>query len=185
MDVDFDDLEDRNDITNSTDIHPDTARVLAELDRKVSARKIAIPTRDVDVRARLRSMKEPVTLFGERPEDRRDRLRALVSAKNEARDVAMDGESDESSDSGIDDDEKDEEFYTEGTMDLKKARGDIAEYSIQRLVQTTDTGPYATLELIRLGSLCAGQRSVSPANAQKLAYRLVASSTSDEPSTPT
>lgn len=134
MDVDFDDLEDRNDITTSTDIHPDTARVLAELDRKVSARKIAIPTRDVDVRARLRSMREPVTLFGERPEDRRDRLRALVSAENQARDVAMDGrESDESSDSGIEDDEeKDEEFYTEGTMDLKKARGDIASYSIQR-----------------------------------------------------
>jgi U4/U6 small nuclear ribonucleoprotein PRP4 len=143
MDVDFDDLEDRNDIATSTDIHPDTARVLAELDRKVSARKIAIPTRDVDVRARLRSMREPVTLFGERPEDRRDRLRGIVSKKNEERGDA--GESDESSDSGIDDDEKDEEFYTEGTLELKKARGDIASYSIQRYVYGNPGSRYLEL----------------------------------------
>lgn len=39
---------------------------------------------------------------------------------------------DDSSDSGIEDEEKEEEFYTEGTMDLKQARRDMTEYSIPR-----------------------------------------------------
>ncbi len=38
------------------------------------------PTNDSDVRKRLRKMREPVTLFGERAEDRRDRLRSVLAA---------------------------------------------------------------------------------------------------------
>ena len=57
-------------------------------------------------------------------------MREAISVKRD-RDVRMD-ESDESSDSGIEDEEKEEEFYTEGTMELKQARRDIAEFSIER-----------------------------------------------------
>ena len=96
MDIDFDDLVDQNQDYTSAEAHPETARILSELDRKVSARRIAVPTNDLDVRIRLREIGEPITLFGERPEDRRDRLREAISVKRD-RDVRMD-ESDESRD---------------------------------------------------------------------------------------
>lgn len=43
-------------------------------------------------------------------------------------------EEEESSDSGIEEGEKEEEFYTEGTLELVEARKDMMEYSIGRLV---------------------------------------------------
>lgn len=130
MEIDFDDLVDQTQDYTSAEAHPETARILSELDRKVSARRIAVPTKDLEVRIRLREMGEPITLYGERPEDRRDRLREVISTRRD-RHVRMD-ESEESEDSGIEDEEKEEEFYTEGTMELKQARRDIAEFSIER-----------------------------------------------------
>ena len=50
------------------------ADVIAQFNRKRKANTIAIPTDDVRVRARVREIGEPITLLGERPEDRRDRL---------------------------------------------------------------------------------------------------------------
>lgn len=137
MEIDFDSLEDRQLDPNSAELHPDTARVIAELDRKNSARRLAVPTRDPDVRLRLREMGQPTTLFGERPEDRRDRLRALWSQQRQDAAAAgggddLEDESDDSSDSDSDE-EKEEEFYTEGTKELKVARRDIAEFSLDRL----------------------------------------------------
>jgi U4/U6 small nuclear ribonucleoprotein PRP4 len=40
--------------------------LLQELDRKRKARSLAVPTDDGRVRARLREIGEPITLFGER-----------------------------------------------------------------------------------------------------------------------
>ena len=40
--------------------------LLDELDRKKLARKLAVPTDDNRVKARLRELGEPITLFGER-----------------------------------------------------------------------------------------------------------------------
>lgn len=142
MDVDFDELEVRETDINDANAHPETTRLLAELDRKTSARKLAVPTRDVDVRMRLRELGEPVTLFGERPEDRRDRLRHLWSQirqreKDAKAAKGSDEGSSDSDDSSDDDQEKEEEFYTEGTLDLKAARRDIAEYSLPRWVSRT------------------------------------------------
>ncbi|KAK4056041.1 hypothetical protein OIO90_003036 [Microbotryomycetes sp. JL221] len=143
MDVDFDELESRELDINDANAHPETQRILAELDRRTNARKLAVPTKDADVRTRLRELGEPITLFGERPEDRRDRLRQLWSQARE-RDKqarAARGSDVESSDSDDDDDENDdgqdeqereEEFYTEGTDALLQARQFIAEYSLPR-----------------------------------------------------
>ena len=50
--------------------------VLEELDRKKKARNMAVPTDDARVRARLREIGEPITLFGERVSS----LRLLVDA---------------------------------------------------------------------------------------------------------
>ncbi|TNY22696.1 U4/U6 snRNP-specific spliceosomal protein [Rhodotorula diobovata] len=64
MDVDFDSLEARESDIAASAAHPETARLLSELDRRQLARKIALPTNDGEVRARLRELDEPVTLFG-------------------------------------------------------------------------------------------------------------------------
>ena len=140
--IDFADLENRRDDLDldSSAAHPETARLLSELDRRTSARRIALPTKEVDVKARLREIGEPITLFGERPEDRRDRLRFIIS-ESKARKEDMDmgegsGSEAESEDSGVEDQEKEEEFYTEGSARLKEARRDIAEYSLQRSVSS-------------------------------------------------
>ncbi|KAG9526032.1 U4/U6 small nuclear ribonucleoprotein Prp4, partial [Aureobasidium melanogenum] len=106
------------------------ADVIAQFNRKRKANAIAVPTDDVRVRARLREIGEPITLFGERPEDRRDRLRELLYAKQEANgeDVAMDVEQDE-------EDEEEQEFYTEGVDELLEARKEIARFSLPRTQQ--------------------------------------------------
>lgn len=103
--------------------------LLSQFDRKRRAAQIAVPTDDGKVRARLREMGEPITLFGEGPADRRDRLRELMLAEAEgedgmSQDIQM-GEADEPQD-------QEEEFYTEGLQELLKARQDIARYSLPR-----------------------------------------------------
>ncbi|KAL8292407.1 hypothetical protein RQP46_001019 [Phenoliferia psychrophenolica] len=127
--------KDRAQDYESADAHPETARILQELDAKKTARRLAVPTKDLDVRARLRDEGEPITLFGERPENRRDRLRAIWNLKRanlaKQKDEAMDEDSDDSTDSE-EEGEKEEEFYTEGTMDLKQARKHMAEFSMDR-----------------------------------------------------
>ncbi|PNS18524.1 hypothetical protein CAC42_5063 [Sphaceloma murrayae] len=104
-----------------------TADVLAEMGRKKKAAAIAVPTDDGHVRAKLREMDEPMTLFGERPEDRRDRLRAVMYSQQESGDgdVDMGGDDEEADDTN-------QEFYTTGTKELLEARKAIAKYSMPR-----------------------------------------------------
>ncbi|KAF2151294.1 U4/U6 small nuclear ribonucleoprotein [Myriangium duriaei CBS 260.36] len=103
--------------------------VLAEFSRKRQAAAIAVPTDDGHVRTRLRKLDEPMTLFGERPEDRRDRLRGLLHALQEGADgdevmadAAEEAEADDSN----------QEFYTAGTIELAEARKAIAQFSLPR-----------------------------------------------------
>lgn len=134
MDIDFDDLVALT-ANDESYIHPETSRIISELDRKTAARTLAIPTNIEQVKLRLRDLGEPITLFGEKPEDRRDRLREIVSRlrQKEKEEKGEEGEEEaESSDSGIEDGEKEEEFYREGTLDLVEARKDMMEYSIGR-----------------------------------------------------
>lgn len=49
----------------------------------IQARHIAVPTDDVEVKVKLRAMKEPICYFGEGPADRRERLRDLLSRLGE------------------------------------------------------------------------------------------------------
>lgn len=109
--------------------------ILGQFERKRRAAQIAVPTDDGRVRARLREIGEPITLFGEGPGDRRDRLRELLYAQVEA---GVDGEGDilmqDGQTPGADEDEQDadEEFYTEGIPGLLRARQELARYSLPR-----------------------------------------------------
>ncbi|KXS95155.1 hypothetical protein AC578_5106 [Pseudocercospora eumusae] len=103
--------------------------VLGEFARKRRANALAVPTDDARVRQELRSRGEPITLFGERREDRRDRLRELLLGEQEGG-----ADEDESMPDADENGEGDEEgeFYIEGSQALLAARRDIAKYSLPR-----------------------------------------------------
>ncbi|KAI1328311.1 WD40-repeat-containing domain protein [Xylariaceae sp. FL0255] len=117
----------------SAGIAPEKASaILSQFERKRRAANIAVPTDDGRVRARLRELGEPITLFGEGPAERRDRLRGLLLNLEtnqhgaETADVAMeDAPEDDNAD-------LEEEFYTNGSPHLLQARQDIARFSLPR-----------------------------------------------------
>ncbi|KAI9749425.1 MAG: hypothetical protein M1815_002532 [Lichina confinis] len=119
----------------SAGVAPEKASaILSQFSRKRRAAAIAVPTDDGRVRARLREMGEPITLFGEGPPERRDRLREILTVLEERQeaqegdgDVSM--EQDDAEDRGA---EEQEEFYTEGIKELLEARQGIARYSLPR-----------------------------------------------------
>jgi hypothetical protein len=55
------------------------AKLMQQVEAQRRARTISVPTLDADVRAKLREIGRPVTLFGEKPENRRDRLRKILA----------------------------------------------------------------------------------------------------------
>ncbi|KFA70522.1 hypothetical protein S40285_00578 [Stachybotrys chlorohalonatus IBT 40285] len=109
-----------------------TSAILNQFNRKRLAATIAVPTDDGRVRARLREMGEPMTLFGEGPADRRDRLRELMTIQAEMTglengDITMEDAQDDE-----EQEEQEEEFYSRGGPELLKARINIAEISLPR-----------------------------------------------------
>ncbi|KAK7992037.1 hypothetical protein PG996_012948 [Apiospora saccharicola] len=119
-----------------TGIAPEKASaILSKFERKRFANTIAVPTDDGRVRAKLRELGEPMTLFGEDPADRRARLRELLTVQAEQQAAAgAEGTPDiEMEDAASEDaDDQEEEFYTQGGEGLLKARQDIARYSLPR-----------------------------------------------------
>lgn len=96
---------------------------------------MAVPTDDTRVRMRLRELGEPITLFGEGPADRRDRLRELLTDLAERQEADGDVDMMEAAadaEEAADEAEQQEEFYTEGTEELLRARQAIARYSLPR-----------------------------------------------------
>ncbi|KAK0657434.1 WD40-repeat-containing domain protein [Cercophora newfieldiana] len=117
----------------SAGIAPEKASaLLSQFERKRLAATIAVPTDDGRVRAKLRELGEPVTLFGEGLADRRDRLRELLTeqAQNAGQDKADVDMKDAESEEGAE--EQEEEFYSRGGPELLEARIQIAQYSIPR-----------------------------------------------------
>lgn len=95
MEVDYESIQGSVDTSYLND--PAAAALSRELDRKKQSRSLAIPTNDEAVRVRLRELGEPITLFGEKREDRRDRLRQHVSQLVESGAIrAAESESDSS-----------------------------------------------------------------------------------------
>ena len=111
------------------------AAVFGEFARKRKAASIAVPTDDKRVRVELRSRGEPITLFGERPEDRRDRLRDLLYREQEGDDGDDAEMRDATEEPGEGADEEEGEFYTQGSDALLEARKEIARYTLPRAKQ--------------------------------------------------
>ncbi|CAK9175265.1 unnamed protein product [Ilex paraguariensis] len=114
-------------------------KAMQEFLMKRRAAALAVPTNDMAVRARLRRLGEPITLFGEREMERRDRLRMLM-AKLDAEgqlEMLMKAHEEEEAAGPLAQAEGTEEeiqypFYTEGSEALLEARKEIAKYSIVR-----------------------------------------------------
>ncbi|KAL8946226.1 MAG: hypothetical protein Q9222_007352 [Ikaeria aurantiellina] len=108
-----------------TNQDPQSLAILSQLSRKRRLAAVTVPTDDTKVRQALRRLGEPMTLFGEDPPERRDRLRTITLDLEEddvpqtMEEVAPQG-----------DDE--EEFYTTGSNALLQARQAIARYSLPR-----------------------------------------------------
>ncbi|XP_028761417.1 U4/U6 small nuclear ribonucleoprotein PRP4-like protein [Neltuma alba] len=113
-------------------------KAMQELMMKRRAAALAVPTNDMAVRARLRRLGEPITLFGEREMERRDRLR-MIMAKLDAEgqlEKLMKAHEDEEAVASAAQEEAEEDlqypFYTEGSKALLDARVDIAKFSLVR-----------------------------------------------------
>lgn len=122
--------------SSAAGIAPEKASaILSQFSRRRRAAAIAVPTDDGRVRQQLRGMGEPITVFGEGPGDRRDRLRELLTQRAEL-EAGEDGEGDTQMQEAEQDDgaqgEIDEEFYTQGIPELLGARKAIARYSLPR-----------------------------------------------------
>lgn len=114
-------------------------KAMQELMMKRRASALAVPTNDMAVRARLRRLGEPITLFGEREMERRDRLRMIMAkldAEGQLEMLMRAHEEEEAAGSAAMEDDEEEmiqyPFYTEGSKALLDARIDIAKYSIRR-----------------------------------------------------
>eukprot|EP00940_MAST-03C_sp_MAST-3C-sp2_P002007 g2007.t1 len=123
------------------------AKILQELEVKRRANYVKVPTLEKDVKARLREIGRPITLFGERPEDRLKRLRLIVAAMEvqseesgavgdlvssilKSRKDAADRGSESSNASSNEKQRK--KFYTPASAELKTARKAIALFSFER-----------------------------------------------------
>jgi U4/U6 small nuclear ribonucleoprotein PRP4 len=113
-------------------------RAVQELLQRRRAYAMAVPTNDSAVRARLRRLGEPITLFGEREMERRDRLRTLMvrlEADGQVDRLLRAQEDDQAARAGEEEEEEEQiqyPFFTEGTQELLNARVDIAQYSLPR-----------------------------------------------------
>ncbi|XP_027175306.1 U4/U6 small nuclear ribonucleoprotein PRP4-like protein [Coffea eugenioides] len=112
-------------------------KAMQELLMKRRAAALAVPTNDMAVRARLRRLGEPITLFGEREMERRERLRNLMAkldSEGQLERLMKAHEDEEASGSATQGEGLEEDieypFYTEGSKALLDARVDIAKYSI-------------------------------------------------------
>ena len=110
--------------------------ILVELEKRRLARTLVVPTDDTEVKLSLRKRGLAICLFGEDAHDRRERLRGLLAEEviNSGEDgggVERGSEVEEGNGNGDGERGKvEEEFYTEGSEDLKSLRVGIAKGSL-------------------------------------------------------
>ncbi|KAJ7308054.1 hypothetical protein JRQ81_008557 [Phrynocephalus forsythii] len=108
------------------------AEVLAEFERRKRARQINVSTDDSEVKACLRALGEPITLFGEGPAERRERLRNILSVVGTD---ALKKTKKEDEKAKKSKEEYQQTWYHEGPNSLKTARMWIANYSLPRAMR--------------------------------------------------
>ncbi|RWS07423.1 U4/U6 small nuclear ribonucleoprotein Prp4-like protein [Dinothrombium tinctorium] len=109
-------------------VNRDRQQILEEFERKKKVRQITVSVDDVEVRAHLREINEPICLFGEGPADRRERLRQLLAKLGQDA-IRKKKNEDESEDKER---HPTQTWYHEGPESLRRARYWIADYSIPR-----------------------------------------------------
>eukprot|EP01097_Dermamoeba_algensis_P000518 TRINITY_DN1178_c0_g1_i1.p1 TRINITY_DN1178_c0_g1~~TRINITY_DN1178_c0_g1_i1.p1 ORF type:complete len:502 (-),score=108.84 TRINITY_DN1178_c0_g1_i1:180-1652(-) len=109
-------------------------KLLEQLEREKRARQIAVPTKDVQVKQKLRELGEPICLFGEEPPERRNRLREILAKMNLTDSSSSFVASAVTTTQPVSSKDQDEIelFYTEGTPELRQARQKILKFSIPR-----------------------------------------------------
>jgi len=120
------------------------AKILQELEVKRRMNTVVVPTLLQDVIDKLREIGHPITLFGEKPEDRLRRLKFVVATReveDEEAGVVRDMVSSKDSPSlerrlqeqqQQQQQQKKKRFYTPASSSLQNARKDIASYSFER-----------------------------------------------------
>lgn len=115
----------------------DVVPPLKQQQKKLHQRDLRIPTGDADVRSGLKALNQPITLFGEGPAERRDRLREMAfKALNGFKEplklfpilAQYVGETSAADDLSDDDDE---EFYVPGPVELVELRKELLECSLK------------------------------------------------------
>ncbi|CAF4529348.1 unnamed protein product, partial [Rotaria socialis] len=107
----------------------DQQALLAEFERRRRARQIHVSTDDVEVKANLRQLGEPICLFGEGPAERRERLRNLISRLSDD-EIAQKLRKKEEHEKRSEDKKEEVTWYHEGPEELQIARYWIAQYSL-------------------------------------------------------
>jgi len=116
------------------------AAIIAKYETQKRARTMIVPTAVEDVKAQLRSLGHPVTLFGEGPFDRRERLKEVLAQAELATEAASGSSSSSSFDSQQLQQEqqrmaKKEVIYTPASEELVAARKILSTFSFDRAHQ--------------------------------------------------
>lgn len=104
--------------------------IMKDLEKKKIKHTVNVPTDDFKVRQALRDLALPVTYFGEGSHERRNRLKDIVAERLMAgEDLSFLFE-----DNIVQEEEKNEEFFSYGPEELGQCRRQILEYSIPKAV---------------------------------------------------
>lgn len=112
--------------------------IVEKFESRRKLRATTVPTNDAATRAELRRRGEPVTLFGEREGDRRERLRGILAALDAADGGELERDGADAEDDAMDADgapergRQRETFFTEGVKGLLECRVAMAEFSLPR-----------------------------------------------------
>ncbi len=122
------------------------------LQLKQIGRKIAIPTNDSKVRLILQELKHPEAYPGESPMERRDRLINVISymiiRDKKIPDIRKFQEEKTVQESAKP--KENEVFYTEGSLELKNLRMEIAKYSLPRAAHRIEVAKKKFMEIDRI-----------------------------------
>ena len=124
----------------SKDAQMQHAETLRRFEAQTRARAVIVPTDIAEVKLKLRSMNQPITLFGEGPADRRERLKQLIASLELSSEQAAKMQhmmSEQSGGTGEEeamelDQKKKETFYTHASEELIHLRTELAADTFQR-----------------------------------------------------
>lgn len=109
----------------------------SEIQQKFEMDNYFVPTNSDEIKFILRRYDQPITFFGEREEDRRERLRKFlfenkINLVNERENEFQDSVNEEAEEKKSKEEIKEEVFYTKGPSLLKDRREEIFKFSILR-----------------------------------------------------